>query len=158
PWDVTRSAGGSSGGEGAILASGGAAVGLGSDIGGSIRFPSHLNGVVGFKSGMNQIPQTGHFPLATLPLQQRILALGPMALSVRDMKPLHKILDRASPVDQSLQNFYVQFLPITNVGLPLSEETQNILIQTKKCLSTSFPIREETPPYFNGSAQLCQEI
>ncbi|HLR79874.1 MAG TPA: amidase [Bacillota bacterium] len=158
PWDVTRSAGGSSGGEGAILASGGAAVGLGSDIGGSIRFPSHLNGVVGFKSGMNQIPQTGHFPLATLPLQQRMLGFGPMGKSVRDMELLYKIIARDSPVDQTLQNFYVQFLPITNVGFPLSEETKNILIQIKEFLSTSFPIREETPPYFNESAQLWQEI
>src|SRR5699024_12345798 len=98
PWDVTRSAGGSRGGEGAILASGGAAVGLESDIGRSIRFPSHLNGVVGFKSGMNQIPQTGHFPLATLPLQQRMLGFGTMGKSVLDMELLYKIIARDSPV------------------------------------------------------------
>lgn len=45
PWDVARTAGGSSGGEGSLIAAGGAAVGIGSDIGGSIRFPSHFNGV-----------------------------------------------------------------------------------------------------------------
>src|SRR5699024_10412991 len=43
PWDLNRTAGGSSGGEGSLLASGGSAVGIGADIGGSIRFPSHFN-------------------------------------------------------------------------------------------------------------------
>src|SRR5690625_52774 len=42
PWDLDRTAGGSTGGEGAILAVGGAAAGVGSDIGGSIRVPSHF--------------------------------------------------------------------------------------------------------------------
>ena len=55
-------AGGSSGGEGALIAAGGAAVGIGADIGGSIRFPAHFNGVIGFKSGMNQVPDDGLFP------------------------------------------------------------------------------------------------
>src|SRR5699024_11086350 len=55
PWNIKHTAGGSSGGEAALLSVGGAAVGLGSDIGGSIRFPSHFNGVVGFKSGKNEV-------------------------------------------------------------------------------------------------------
>src|SRR5699024_2183515 len=41
PWDITRTSGGSSGGEGSLLAAGGVAAGIGSDIGGSIRFPAH---------------------------------------------------------------------------------------------------------------------
>src|SRR5699024_7401857 len=60
PWNLERSAGGSSGGEAALLSIGGAAAGLGSDIGGSIRFPSHFNGVIGFKPGKYQVSQTGH--------------------------------------------------------------------------------------------------
>ncbi|MUV39181.1 Amidase [Lentibacillus sp. JNUCC-1] len=62
PWDLTSTAGGSSGGEGALLAAGGAAAGLGSDIGGSIRFPAHFNGVVGFKPGRYQVSDAGHYP------------------------------------------------------------------------------------------------
>lgn len=158
PWDVTRSAGGSSGGEGALLASGGAAVGLGSDIGGSIRFPSHLNGIVGFKSGMNQVPQDGHFPQATLSLQQRMLGFGPMGKSVRDMELLYKVIARNTPSEQSLHSFYIQFMPTINMGYPLSRETKQLLTQMRDFLSTSFPIREETPPYFDDSALLWQEI
>src|SRR5690625_4505414 len=54
-WDKERTAGGSSGGEGSLLAAGGAAAGIGSDIGGSIRFPRHYCGVVCFKAGMKSI-------------------------------------------------------------------------------------------------------
>ena len=53
--DSSRTAGGSSGGEAVMISVGGAAAGIGSDIGGSIRFPSHFNGVIGFKSGNSQV-------------------------------------------------------------------------------------------------------
>ncbi len=48
PWDIKRTCGGSSGGQGALIASGISPLGLGSDIGGSIRIPAAYNGVVGF--------------------------------------------------------------------------------------------------------------
>ena len=57
PWNIDKTAGGSSGGEGALMAVGGAAAGIGADIGGSIRFPSHFNGVIGFKSGNGRYPK-----------------------------------------------------------------------------------------------------
>jgi fatty acid amide hydrolase len=49
PWDLSRTPGGSSGGEAALIASGCSFMGLGSDIGGSIRIPAHYCGCVGFK-------------------------------------------------------------------------------------------------------------
>ncbi|MBO1914857.1 amidase, partial [Microvirga sp. 3-52] len=57
--DTSRTAGGSSGGEAVMISVGGAAAGLGSDIGGSIRFPCHFNGVIGFKSGNSQVSSVG---------------------------------------------------------------------------------------------------
>ena len=50
-----RSPGGSSGGEGALIAAGGSILGVGSDIGGSIRIPSHFNGIYGLKPGSDRI-------------------------------------------------------------------------------------------------------
>ena len=50
-WDIHFTSGGSSGGEAALISTGGTPLGLGSDIGGSIRIPSHFNGVAGFKPG-----------------------------------------------------------------------------------------------------------
>ena len=49
PHDSTRTAGGSSGGEAALIGMGGSPLGMGSDIGGSIRIPSHFCGICGFK-------------------------------------------------------------------------------------------------------------
>ncbi|HZK44386.1 MAG TPA: amidase, partial [Syntrophomonadaceae bacterium] len=92
PWDITRTTGGSSGGEAALIAAGGAAVGIGADVGGSIRFPSHFNGVVGFKSGDNQVSQTGSFPPMGHPLQKQMFGIGAIAKSVRDARMINEIL------------------------------------------------------------------
>lgn len=62
PYDLTRSPGGSSGGEVAIIAAGGSPLGLGSDFGGSIRGPSHFCGIAGLNPTMGRVPRTGHIP------------------------------------------------------------------------------------------------
>ncbi|KAK6013430.1 hypothetical protein OSTOST_21252 [Ostertagia ostertagi] len=50
PYDTRRSVGGSSGGEGALISAAGSVIGIGSDIGGSIRIPSFMNGIFGMKN------------------------------------------------------------------------------------------------------------
>ena len=55
-WDETRSSGGSSGGEGGLIASNCSPVGIGSDIGGSIRIPAIFNGVCVLKPTVGRIP------------------------------------------------------------------------------------------------------
>ncbi|KAH7127298.1 putative fatty-acid amide hydrolase [Dactylonectria macrodidyma] len=57
PWNISLSAGGSSGGEGALVALGGSPLGVGSDIAGSIRTPANFNGIYGL------CPTTGRLPL-----------------------------------------------------------------------------------------------
>ena len=81
PWNVDRIAGGSTGGEGAALAAGLTALGLGSDVGGSIRHPAHCCGVVGLKPTHGRVPLTGHWPATLL----RWMHVGPLARSVRDV-------------------------------------------------------------------------
>ena len=80
PWNSERTAGGSSGGEAAALAAGLTALGVGSDLGGSIRLPAHYCGVVGLKPTHGRVPLTGHFPEALF----RFMHAGPLARSVRD--------------------------------------------------------------------------
>src|ERR1700704_1843694 len=63
-YDPSRAAGGSSGGEGAAVGSGGSPIGLGSDIGGSIRIPAFFNGVFGHKATEWIVPNSGQFPTA----------------------------------------------------------------------------------------------
>lgn len=86
PWCVGRSAGGSSGGEAAIVATGGSVFGIGTDGGGSIRIPAAYCGVFGHKPSSRTAPLTGHVPLdemfGSLPGAQdmaRYFAPGPMA-------------------------------------------------------------------------------
>lgn len=157
PWDIDRTAGGSSGGEGALLAAGGAAVGLGSDIGGSIRFPSHFNGIIGFKPGMDRISTEGHYPQAGTELQKRMMTAGPMGKSVRDMELLHHLLSTGKSRESRLNNFKIDILP-GNLHYPMSEETKDILDNIEAFLTDSFLTDRRMPPYFEDSALLWQEI
>jgi len=81
PWDLARTAGGSSGGESAAVAAGLSPLGLGSDVGISVRGPAHMTGIAALKPTHGRIPLTGHFPMAP----RRMWHLGPMARSVRDL-------------------------------------------------------------------------
>ena len=63
PYNTTLTAGGSSGGEGAIVGLRGSILGIGSDIGGSIRSPAANCGVFGFKPTATRLPLTGWAPL-----------------------------------------------------------------------------------------------
>lgn len=156
PHNVTRTAGGSSGGEGAMIAAGGAAIGIGSDIGGSIRFPSHFNGVVGFKSGKGKVSQKGSYPFVEDSLQQRMLGIGPIAKSVRDAELLYHIIAYESPSPKELERFTVTVFRTTDY--PLSSETTRLLNEVYLALREEMTTEREPIPYFDEAAQIWQEI
>lgn len=91
PYDLGHIVGGSSGGEGAIIASGASPFGVGSDIGGSIRMPAFFNGVFGHKATGGLVPGTGQFPFATGPAL-RYLTTGPLVRRAEDLWPLLNVL------------------------------------------------------------------
>jgi len=91
PWDLACTAGGSSGGEAAAIASGCSAGGVGSDGGGSIRVPAHFCGICGLKPTPGRIPATGHFPQSVGPFTV-LGVVGPMARTVKDLKLLFEIM------------------------------------------------------------------
>jgi amidase len=84
PYDLSRSPGGSSGGEASIIAAGGSPLGLGSDCGGSIRAPAHFCGIAGIKPTAGLVPRTGHFP-PVAGLMNRLWHVGPLSRSVEDL-------------------------------------------------------------------------
>ena len=100
PWDLTRTAGGSSGGEAAAIAAGLSAGGVGSDGGGSIREPAHFCGIYGLKPTPGRIPSTGHFPKAGGPFAL-IGVVGPMARTVEDLRVLFEVMAGADDGDPS---------------------------------------------------------
>lgn len=67
PYNSSLSCGGSSGGEGAINGIGASSVGLGSDIGGSIRCPSTFNGIYGMRTTVGRLPTADYFSCQMVP-------------------------------------------------------------------------------------------
>ena len=121
PWNVERSAGGSTGGEGALIAAGGSPLGIGADIGGSIRIPSALCGIVGLKPTSGRISADGHLPDPP-PRMAAWLTAGPMARRVEDIALALSVLSK-TPVtphtDVPLRGRRVvvpRFLPVPSVS------------------------------------------
>jgi fatty acid amide hydrolase len=110
PWDLGRTPGGSSGGESAALAAGCSFLGLGSDLGGSIRVPAHFTGTAGLKPTLDRWPargcQTG------IPGQEATRGMpGPMARTSRDIALWMSAID---PVKASRLDGRVPPLPFTD--------------------------------------------
>jgi len=91
PYDLSQSPGGSSGGESAIIAAGGSPLGLGSDAGGSVRFPAHCTGIAAIKPTSGRVPRTGHFPGPGGTLDA-LWQIGPLARSVEDLSMVLPII------------------------------------------------------------------
>src|SRR6202142_4182024 len=100
PWDLSRTPGGSSGGEAAAIAAGCSAGGVGSDGGGSIRVPAHFSGICGLKPTPGRIPSTGHFPTSVGPFAL-IGVVGPMARTVADLRVLFEVMQGPDDGDPS---------------------------------------------------------
>jgi Asp-tRNA(Asn)/Glu-tRNA(Gln) amidotransferase A subunit family amidase len=98
PWNLAYSAGGSSGGEAAAIASGCSMGGVGSDGGGSIRTPAHFCGICGLKPTPGRIPATGHFPPGAGAFAW-IGVVGPMARTVADLRSLFAVMSGPDPGD-----------------------------------------------------------
>jgi len=99
PYDSSRTAGGSGGGEGAAVGSGGSVFGIGADIGGSIRIPALFCGVFGHKASAGLIPNTGMWPSRSGEAA-RMLAMGPLARRAEDLMPLLRIMAGPDGQDQ----------------------------------------------------------
>ena len=98
PWNLDRSAGGSSGGGAAAVATSMTSLEVGSDVGGSIRCPAHFCGVFGHKPSHGLVPLTGHIPPEPGALREGEMAVaGPLARSAYDLELALDVL--AGPTD-----------------------------------------------------------
>jgi amidase len=84
PFDADHTPGASSSGEAAIIAARGSPLGIGSDSGGSLRWPAHCCGVATLKPTSGVVPLTGHFP-PIIALTDPRTVIGPLARTVADL-------------------------------------------------------------------------
>jgi fatty acid amide hydrolase 2 len=99
PYDPSRTAGGSSGGEGAAIGAGGSPIGLGSDVGGSIRTPAFFCGIFGHKPTPGTVPNALSYPEADGSAAERLLCTGPMTRRAEDLMPMLRIVSGPDPRD-----------------------------------------------------------
>jgi Asp-tRNA(Asn)/Glu-tRNA(Gln) amidotransferase A subunit family amidase len=91
PHNLAYTCGGSSGGEAVLVADGGSGIGIGTDVGGSIRIPAHFCGVVGFKPSQWRVPVRGI--RSSLPGQEAVPSVaGPIARCVADAVTMMRVL------------------------------------------------------------------
>ena len=98
PYDLSRTPGGSSGGESALIASCGSPLGLGSDCAGSVRVPAAFCGITSIKPTSGRLPRTGHVP----PYGgwvEKLWQIGPMARWTEDLVLAMKLLAGADQAD-----------------------------------------------------------
>jgi amidase len=91
PYDFSRTSGGSSGGEAALIAACGSPFGLGSDCAGSVRLPAHFCGIASIKPTSGRLPRTGHVPPAGGWIET-LWQIGPMARRVEDLSVMMSVL------------------------------------------------------------------
>jgi amidase len=100
PWNLGRTAGGSSGGEAVALATGMSPIGLGNDIGGSLRNPANACGIASIRPSAGRVPDAWFVPSQELPLAVQLMHVqGPMARRVSDVRLGLQVLMGAHPRD-----------------------------------------------------------
>src|SRR3982074_2136002 len=100
PWDPGITCGGSSGGAGAAVAAGIGTIAHGNDIGGSLRWPAHCNGVATIKPTQGRIPAFNASATAERPMLAHLMsAQGPLARSVGDVRTALEVMSQRDPRD-----------------------------------------------------------
>lgn len=155
PLDERRAAGGSSGGEGALVGSGCTVFGVGSDILGSIRIPAAFCGVVGFKPASGAVPKAGTWPQMDGLYLDSWLALGPITRSVRDARLVYNVLaERPLPEPKPVRGLRL----IVPQGFTMTLQADCIkaaLVHAQTVLEMEGLVGEERPlldvaPYFEN--------
>jgi len=129
PWNLEMTAGGSSGGAAAALATGMTLLDVGSDLGGSLRIPAHFCNVVALKPTEHLVPRAGHIP--PVPGQPRLVrhlsVVGPMARTVTDLRMVLSII--AGP----------DYRTSETVPVPLNQVEEKPLSELRIAWADSFP-------------------
>jgi amidase len=164
PYDLTKSAGGSSGGAAAALAAGLLPLADGSDLGGSLRNPGNFNNIVGFRPTVGLVPTAPNsFPFLGFAVK------GPMARSVSDTAFLLSVIAGPDPRDpvcypidasvfaaslgRSFKETRVAWCPDLG-GLPLDRRVRSVLEARRRTVEDLGCIVEEAHPDLGGAEEI----
>jgi Asp-tRNA(Asn)/Glu-tRNA(Gln) amidotransferase A subunit family amidase len=164
PYDISRTPGGSSGGEGAAIAAGLSPAGLGSDVAGSIRIPSHFCGITGLKPTIGRVVSTGQFPPSL-----GYSVIGPMARCVEDLGLLFHVLSGSESSraagSRSLLNradairgWHAAWYTDDGIA-PVTEETRRAVKKAALALShAGLIVEERCAPNVERGAEMCEKL
>jgi Asp-tRNA(Asn)/Glu-tRNA(Gln) amidotransferase A subunit family amidase len=166
PWDLDRTAGGSSGGEAAAIAAGLSAGGLGSDSGGSVREPAHFCGICSLKPTPGRLPGRGHNPPCIGPFSM-LGAIGPMGRTVADVNLLFRLLAVQDPCDPvsppvELRSVSIEDAKAIPIGwfeddglIPVTAETRHAVREAGRALERQgFKVRPFRPAWLEAAREL----
>lgn len=170
PWDLARTAGGSSGGESAAVAACMSACGVGSDGGGSVRVPAHYTGICALKPTPGRIPATGHFPSGLGPFAW-LGQVGPMARYAEDLHLMLGVMagyDLGDPASVAVPLLEADNSELreTKIGCfeddgmhPVTAETKSAVQSAVKTLQTQgFKVEPFRPDYLQRVHELWQDV
>jgi Asp-tRNA(Asn)/Glu-tRNA(Gln) amidotransferase A subunit family amidase len=161
PHDLSRTAGGSSGGEASAIAADLSPAGVGSDLSGSLRVPAHFCGIAALKPTTGIIPMDGHIPRATGPLALGA-CIGPMAGNIEDLTLLFApMTGNTEPAPASTPNskrgpiaWYVN-----DAITPVDQDVARAVAKAIEILKDAgHDVREEVPPGFSEGQRLWIEL
>jgi amidase len=166
PYDPSRTSGGSSGGEAALIAACGSPFGLGSDAAGSVRLPAHYCGIASLKPTSGRLARTGHVPPPGGWLEM-VWQIGPMARRVEDLWTMMPILlgmdghDRTvmplpcgDPAQVPLRDLRIAFFTDNGI-VPADADTRTVVEAAAKALASEvLSVEECRPPGIEQSYDL----
>jgi len=171
PWDPSRTPGGSSGGEAAAIATGMSPLGIGNDMGGSVRYPSQCCGITALKPTFGRVSRiaTSIFPDPPMFYEQVACVNGPMARHVQDLRLALDVMSRPDLNDPwwtpALQlgstmpapvKVALTTAPAGEVGSPVVAE--GVRKAADVLANAGYVIEEIDPPFIKASAQIIQQI
>ncbi|MGI9645762.1 MAG: amidase [Ilumatobacteraceae bacterium] len=170
PWNPDVTAGGSSGGEGSAIASGMSPIGLGNDIGGSLRSPAHCCGIASIKPSSGVVPMATVVPPEDMMLSSQIMVVeGPMARRVADVRAGLKILagpdvrdPRSLPVELTdttpMERLTIAVMPDPPAGATDPGIASAILSVADRMHDAGHHVVEATPPDYEQVIDLWQAL
>ncbi|EGI66814.1 PREDICTED: fatty-acid amide hydrolase 2-A-like [Acromyrmex echinatior] len=150
PYDTRRTAGGSSGGEAALLGSGASILGLASDIGGSVRLPAMFCGIFGHKPTPNWISIEGHKPSANDENWSTFFSIGSMVRYATDLPLLLTVISQSDEAritfNKKVNLSDIKYFYMDNCGpIPdsITTDVQNVIYKLKRHLEVISGARVE---------------